>query len=252
MPRTIPLKRWLRMTGGVIDMQRPSYRLIQIFAAAHPNFLDDISILQRHGIILFVIKTLVTNLEGVLSLLYRHLFERAAHEAAIFASLPEVRAGPPARQLLGPVNFSSFSVREGRSGTYALIVEDGGSDQSAFSMREGRSGTYILIVEDGGSDRSASSMREGCCGTYKLIVEDGGSDRSASSVWEGRSGTYFLIVEGGVSDRSAFSVREGRSGTYALIVEDGGSDRSAACRRVKGRSILDMPGNINRCSKPLA
>jgi hypothetical protein len=63
MPRTIPLKRWLRMTGGVIDMQRPSYRLIRIFAAAHPNFLDDISILQCHGIILFVIKTLVTNLE---------------------------------------------------------------------------------------------------------------------------------------------------------------------------------------------
>ncbi|KAJ7343001.1 hypothetical protein DFH08DRAFT_811329 [Mycena albidolilacea] len=107
MPRTIPLKRWLQMTGGVIDMQRPSYRLIRIFAAAHPNFLNDISIVQCHGIILFVIKTVVTNLEGVLNLLYRHLFQRAAHEAAIFASLSEV--GSPARQLLGPVNFSCDS-----------------------------------------------------------------------------------------------------------------------------------------------
>jgi hypothetical protein len=36
---------------------------------------------------------------------------------------------------------------EGCSGTYILIIEDGGSDRSAFSMQEGYSGTYTLIVE---------------------------------------------------------------------------------------------------------
>jgi hypothetical protein len=53
-----------------------------------------------------------------------------------------------------------FSMWEGCSGTYQLIVDDGGSDWSAFSVWEGHSGTYILIVEDGGSDQSAFGMRD--------------------------------------------------------------------------------------------
>ncbi|KAJ7255684.1 hypothetical protein C8J57DRAFT_1236118 [Mycena rebaudengoi] len=76
--------------------------LMRIITAAHPNFLDDISVVEHHGIILFVNKTLVTDLEGVLNLFSRHLFQRAAHEAAIFASFPEVRVRPPSRRLLGP------------------------------------------------------------------------------------------------------------------------------------------------------
>jgi hypothetical protein len=63
IPQTIPLMRWLQMTGGVIHIQRPPYRLMRIITAAHPNFLGDISVVQRHGIILFVNKTVVTDLE---------------------------------------------------------------------------------------------------------------------------------------------------------------------------------------------
>jgi hypothetical protein len=65
---------------------------------------------------------------------------------------------------------------ERRGGTYSLIIEDSGSDQSAFIVLEQRGGTYKLSIEDGGSDRSVFSMLELHGGTYELIVEDRGSD----------------------------------------------------------------------------
>ncbi|KAJ7885335.1 hypothetical protein B0H14DRAFT_2563977 [Mycena olivaceomarginata] len=70
-----------------------------------------------------------------------------------------------------------FSMREGRSGTYFLNVEEGGRNRSAFSMREGRGSTYKLNIKDRGRDRSAFSVRGGGhSGIYALNIKDGGRD----------------------------------------------------------------------------
>jgi hypothetical protein len=41
---------------------------------------------------------------------------------------------------------------ERHGGTYSLIVNDRGRDQSVFSVGEKHNGTYILIVDNRGKD----------------------------------------------------------------------------------------------------
>ncbi|KAJ6624769.1 hypothetical protein B0H10DRAFT_1943055 [Mycena sp. CBHHK59/15] len=101
----ITLTRWLRIAGGGRYSDGLSQNLMWTISAADPHFLDDIFVIQHYGVVWFA-KTLVVDWEGMLDLLYRHLFEQAAHEAALFASIPKLKLGPRCGRSFGQVSFT--------------------------------------------------------------------------------------------------------------------------------------------------
>jgi hypothetical protein len=124
VPQMIALTQWLHIAGGGRYSDGLSQKLMQTISAADPHFLDDIFVIQHYGVVWFV-KTLVVDQEVStqysdlnqqpyqniirecwIYLLYRHLFERAAHEAALFASFPKLKLGPCCGRSFGQVSFT--------------------------------------------------------------------------------------------------------------------------------------------------
>lgn len=95
---------------------------MRTISAADPHFLDGVFVIQHYGVVWFT-KTLVVDQEVSLQysdlnqqpyqniirecyLLYGHLFERAAHEAALFTSIPKLKLGPRCGRSFGQVSFT--------------------------------------------------------------------------------------------------------------------------------------------------
>ncbi|KAJ6625400.1 hypothetical protein B0H10DRAFT_2186271 [Mycena sp. CBHHK59/15] len=88
VPRMIALTRWLCIAKGGRYSDGLSQKLMRTISAADPHFLNDIFVIQHYRVVWFV-KTLVVDREGMLDLLHRHLFERLMklHSLPQFQSL---------------------------------------------------------------------------------------------------------------------------------------------------------------------